>query len=551
MVSRNLLLSVFYASLAATTATFDVREATIDSIHNALFTRLTTCRHVVSSYIARIEALNPSLHAVISLNPDALSIADDMDNQIAFSNATGPLFCIPILLKDNFDAVGMPTTSGARPLADLYPLVDAPTVTALKRAGGLILGKANMHEMALEGLSVSSLGGQIVNPYDLARTPGGSSGGTGVAVAANLAVFGTGSDTVNSLRSPASANNLFSFRPTRGLISRAGVIPNSYSHDTVGAMARSLDDLAVALTVMASVGYDPADNTTAFIPPEVLGRDYRSALYGGNLKGKRLGLVQGLHNYEASNETTPVNEAMAHMVALLQGAGAHVVNVTSPLYNATAIISKMDLQQLEYRELLDEYLARDDLEGDFPRSFYEFYGRDDFLVIPAQYGYIETAWTGSTANATYFERQRLVQNLTLNLHSTFRELELDALIYPQQKNLVVPIGSPSQAGRNGILAALTGVPVVMVPAGFSPPTETAPLGVPIGMEIMGLPWTEDKLLNIARHLSGIAQLRRMPVFANASVEVTSPYASVPTISLDAGSISPNYPLGEFGRGRKC
>ena len=207
---------------------FDAREATIESVHNALFTSLTTCREVVSSFISRIEEFNPTINAVIGLNPDALDIADRFDQKISAGNTTGKLFCIPVLLKDNYDATPMNTTGSSLALAGNKPAADGPVVTAMKREGAIVLGKVNLHEMALEGLSVSSLGGQTINPYDHTRTPGGSSGGTGAAVAASFAVFGTGTDTVNSLRSPASANNLVSVRPTRGLISRTGVIPVSY-----------------------------------------------------------------------------------------------------------------------------------------------------------------------------------------------------------------------------------------------------------------------------------------------------------------------------------
>jgi Asp-tRNA(Asn)/Glu-tRNA(Gln) amidotransferase A subunit family amidase len=171
---------------------FDSREATIDGVHNALYSGLATCRDVVSSFIARIEAFNPTVNAIITLNPNTLTIADDMDKKIASGNATGSLFCIPVLVKDNYDTVDMNTTGGCLDLAGNKPLMDAPTVTALKNAGAIILGKANLHELALEGLSVSSLGGQTVNPYDHTRTPGGSSGGTGAAIASSFAVFGTG-----------------------------------------------------------------------------------------------------------------------------------------------------------------------------------------------------------------------------------------------------------------------------------------------------------------------------------------------------------------------
>lgn len=241
--------------------TFDAREATIASTHHALFTRLTDCHTIVSSFLSRIEALNNRTNAIISLDPTALSTASRYDSMLASKNATtGSLFCIPVLLKDNFDTASAPTTGGCADMANSRPSVDAPVVTALKDAGAIILGKANLHELALEGLSVSSWGGQTINPYDSTRTPGGSSGGSAAAVAASFAVFSTGSDTVNSLRSPASANSLFSCRPTRGLISRNGIIPVSYTQDAIGPIARCVTDVATALTVMARVGFDALDN---------------------------------------------------------------------------------------------------------------------------------------------------------------------------------------------------------------------------------------------------------------------------------------------------
>ncbi|KAK7752229.1 hypothetical protein SLS62_005763 [Diatrype stigma] len=521
---------------------FDAREATIDGVHNALFTGLTTCRGVVSSFISRIEEYNPTINAIIGLNPDALSIADELDQRLLTGNTTGKLFCVPVLLKDNYDATPMNTTGACLALAGNKPTADAPVVKVLKSEGAIIIGKVNLHELALEGISVSSLGGQTANPYDRTRTPGGSSGGTGAAIAASFAVFGTGTDTVNSLRSPASANSLVSVRPTRGLISRAGVIPISYTQDTVGPMARSVKDLAVALTVMASVGFDETDNATALVPPEVIGKDYSAELYGGSLKGMRFGALDGFWNHTTSSETTPVNDAMGDMVGFLKSEGAVIVNITDAIYNATEILTTMDVQQLEYREMLDEYLTGPGLQVTAPASFNELYTSGKFVVIPSQYGYVNNAFVSSTGNASYAVRQLAIKNLTNALFSTFSSNKLDAIMYPEQKNLVVKIGSPSQSGRNGILAALTGVPVVTVPAGFSPPSEDAPIGVPVGMEIMGLPFSEGKLLNIASEITHLRPVRKMPISTNRSVE-TKNYSALPVISPDNGNIAAAYPIG--------
>ncbi|KAK6394036.1 hypothetical protein LTR65_001882 [Meristemomyces frigidus] len=527
---------------------FDPREATIASTHHSLYTGLATCRQVVSSFLSRIESLNNHTNAILSLNPHALDHADQMDSKLKANNGSfGPLFCIPILLKDNYDTVDLPTTGGNLDLADSRPSVDAPATAALKKAGAIILGKANLHELALEGISVSSLGGQTINPYDYTRTPGGSSGGTGASIAASFAVWGTGTDTVNSLRSPASANSLFSCRPTRGLITRTGIIPISYTQDTIGPIARCVEDVATALTVMSSVGFDAADNATALVPAGNKGTDYTASLTQGSLKGLRLGLIEGFFNRTASSETTPVNEAMANITAKLRGAGATIVPITDRLYNATAIAA-LDTQRYEYREEMDHYLQRPSLQGQHPDTLNQLYASGKFLVLPSQYEYVTTSLVSSTANQTwethlsYDTVQYGIRNLTTALQETFVSNSLDALIYPEQKNLVVKIGSPSQSGRNGILAALTGSPVITVPVGFSPATNTAPEGVPIGMEILGRPWTEEQLLQIAYGIQGLGRVRKTPSWAQQVVGVKA-YGSVPSVTPDRGNIPAAYPVG--------
>lgn len=542
---------------------FDAREATISRVHSDLFAGLTTCRGVVSAFIARIEAYNPFINAIITLNPDALSIADSLDESLASGNATGKLFCIPVLLKDNYDAVPMATTGGSLELEASSPLQDGPAVMALRAAGAVILGKTNLHEFALEGLGLSSLGGQTLNPYDLTRTAGGSSSGTGAAIAASFAVFGTGTDTVNSLRSPASANSLYSFRPTRGLISRAGIIPVSYTQDAAGAIGRSLMDIATALTVMSSVGYDRADNATLEIPPSITGTDYTGFLSPSgnptNLTGIRLGVLEGFFNRTAGRETTPVNDLMDSVVSQLRRQGATIVPINdTTTYNATHIALELDVQKFEYRELLSEYLSSPNLQGTHPRSMPEIYVNNSsinattppkFVVIPAQYQHIQQALISSTSNTSYTAIKNRIANLTQTLHSTLRYQQLSAIIYPEQKNLVVPIGSPSQSGRNGILAALTGSPVITMPIGFSAPSETAPIGIPVGMEILGLPFSEGTLLRIAKGIDDRLHARRSPVTAglddyDAAAQRSTHYSSVPSIT-PLRNIPAAYPLGRF------
>ncbi|KAF2462180.1 amidase signature domain-containing protein [Lineolata rhizophorae] len=526
---------------------FDPREASISSIQHAIFTGATSCRSVVSAHLSRALALNNHTNALIALFPDALDRADELDDVLAAGNATTGLhlFCVPLVLKDNFDFPPLPTTGGSRELTDSYPAEPAPVAAALADAGAVMLAKANLHELALEGLSVSGLGGQTVNPYDSTRTPGGSSGGTGAAVAASFAIAGTGTDTVNSLRNPAASCNLVSFRPTRGLLTRAGVLPVSYTQDTVGMIARNLEDLALLLSVMAEVGYDAADNVTALAPAWARAdTDYASGIKTGSLEGKRLGLVQGFFNRTEGPETDPVNDVFDELIPLLESEGATIVNITEDVYNSSAISSALDTQRYEFRQVLTEYLSSDELSGDHPTSAEDFYDSGEFLVIPSEYEYVNTALVSSTSNATYPDVQYGIYNLTLALKETFAANELDAFIYPEQKNLVVPIGSPSQSGRNGILAALTGSPVVVVRAGFSPPTDTAPIGVPVGMEILGMPWAEPELLKIAYQVDLAVKGRRAPEWARQEVEVMTFEDGIPDIYVN-DTIPPEYSIGEL------
>ncbi|MGZ5261186.1 MAG: amidase family protein, partial [Burkholderiales bacterium] len=201
-------------------SSFQLQEATVASIHEAFASGALTCTKLTRLYLDRIEAFNlkgPALRAVLTVNPRAMETAAEMDRLYKQSGGkVGPLHCIPTILKDNFNTADMPTTGGNVSMKGSLPPSDAFTVARMRKAGALILAKANLQEFARGGMSVSSLGGQVLNPYDLTRTPGGSSGGTGVAIASNMAVLGTGSDTGQSIRSPASANNLVGIRPTRG-----------------------------------------------------------------------------------------------------------------------------------------------------------------------------------------------------------------------------------------------------------------------------------------------------------------------------------------------
>jgi len=245
---------------------FQLDEATISDVHAAYKSGVLTSVKLVQAYLERIRACDqagPKLNVVMFLNPRALEEAAALDEHFRRTGKfVGPLHGIPVLLKDNINTKDMPTTGGSLSLAGYTPVTDAAVTQKLRSAGAIILAKVNLHEFAIWGETVSSIQGQTLNPYDLTRTPGGSSGGTGAGVAANFAIAGIGTDTVNSIRSPASANSIVGIRPTLGLVSRAGIIPYSFTQDAAGPLARTVTDAAKMLNVL--VGYDPNDPATAW-----------------------------------------------------------------------------------------------------------------------------------------------------------------------------------------------------------------------------------------------------------------------------------------------
>jgi amidase len=492
------------ASPAAAQAPFHLEEATIVKIRAAFASGQLTCTRLTRLYLDRIEAYNlkgPSLHAIITVNPKATETAAEMDRQYGANRAgVGALHCIPLVLKDNFNTADMPTTGGNISMKDSRPSADAFTVAKLRKAGALILGKANLQEFARGGMSKSSLGGQVLNPYDLTRTPGGSSGGTGAAVAGNLALAGTGSDTGQSIRSPSSANNLVGVRPTRGLVSRNGLIPNSQTQDEVGPIARTVTDAALILDVMA--GYDPADPITAF------GRGHQPATFThllrvDALKGARIGVMMNLFGKDERHHA--VNTAMDNLIARMEGLGATVVRFTLPEYDQ--LLSAIATDSYEARTMMERYFAT--LPSNSPiKSFGALVAAKTATVQKALEA--EYAIADGMNSLEYKDRMLNRDKLRLAVANKMAELNLDAILYPHQKILVVPVTAAEQSERNGPLSNGTGFPAVTVQAGFSAATATAPLGVPIGAELLGLDFTEDKLLSYAYALEQAANPRKSP-----------------------------------------
>ena len=485
-------------------APFHLQEATIASVHAAFASGALTCTRLTQLYLARIEAYNlkgPTLRAIITVNPDALKTAAELDRQYTANRAgVGPLHCVPMVLKDNFNTADMPTSGGNLAMKNSRPASDAFTVAKLRKAGALILGKANMQELARGGLSISSLGGQALNPYDLTRTPGGSSGGTGASLAANLTLAGTGSDTGQSIRSPSSANSLVGVRPTRGLVSRAGVIPASQTQDEVGPLARTVTDAALLLDAMA--GYDPADPVTA------LGRghqpqSYTRMLNKDALKGARIGVMTNLFGTEERHRD--VNKVMDAAIAKMQSLGATVVRFSLPEYDR--LLPAMDTSTLEGHTVMDQYFAS--LPPNAPIKSYAQLVATKTSAIQKTLE-TELAIQDGMNSAEYKTRMLNRDRLRIAVAKAMADYNLDAILYPHQKILVVPVGAADQAERNGPLSNGTGYPAVTFPAGFSPPTATAPLGVPVGAELLGPDFSEDKLLAYAYAFEQATNTRKPP-----------------------------------------
>lgn len=483
---------------------FKLEEATIASVQRALATGELTCARLTQLYLDRIAAYDrkgPQLQSVITVNPRALEQAAALDRRYRENPAgAGPLHCIPIVLKDNFDTHDMPTTSGNVSMQHSIPPKDAFTVERMRAAGALILAKTNLQEFARGGMSVSSLGGQVRNPYDLTRTPGGSSGGTGAAIAANFAVLGTGSDTGQSIRSPASANNLVGIRPTRGLVSRAGVMPNSLTQDEIGPITRTVEDAARLLYVMA--GYDPADPVTALGHGRVP-QSYTQRLSKAALKGARIGVMNNLFGRDARHQE--VNKVMDEVIAAFASLGATIVRFDLPEYNKLAPL--VATSRFEARTVMENYFAT--LGPDAPiRSFADLVAAKRSAVQKTLAA--ELAVVDGMNSAPYKERTLNREKLKIVVAGKMAELKLDAILYPLQRILVVPIDAPDQTERNGTLSNGTGFPAVTFPGGFSTPSASAPLGVPVGAELLGLDYTEDKLLAYAYAFEQAVNPRKPP-----------------------------------------
>lgn len=483
---------------------FDLMEATVAQIHAAMREGTLTCRELVEAYLDRIEAYDqkgPAINSVITINPHALGEADACDAYFeANGEFCGPLHGIPVMLKDNFNTMDMQTTAGSVALKGWVPPTDSFVTKRIRDSGAIILAKTNLHEFAIWGESISSILGQAVNPYDPTRTPGGSSGGTGATIASNIGVIGLGTDTINSIRSPASANSLVGIRPTIGLVSRAGIVPYSLTQDTAGPICRTVEDAARCLDIIA--GYDPDDAETSWCIGKIPA-SYLDSLNVDGMKGRRIGVLKSLFGKEEINSST--NEVLRNAMKVFEENGATLVPIEDDI-DQPWLTSETSVHLGDFEHDLNGYL--DKLPPEWPiHSMREVLEKG--LFHPFSEGNMRDAMKLGVGTPRYLEKMYNKIGVRTHILKIMADLQLDAMIYPHQQQLVCKIGG-NQQQRNGVLCSSTGFPSIAVPAGFAP-DENAPIGVPVGMEIIGRPWSEPLLIEIAYSFEQHSHFRRPPV----------------------------------------
>lgn len=482
---------------------FWTQEATIADIHAAFRSKELTCRHLVQMYLDRIDAYDkkgPALNAIITVNPDALTAADELDARFTQTGFIGPLHCVPMIVKDNFDVAGFPTTAGSLSLKDSIPTRDAFQVRRLREAGALVLAKSNMAELAWSPFETvnSMLPGHTLNPYALNRVPAGSSGGTAVAVAANFGAVGLGTDTGNSIRGPASHTSLVGIRSTMGLTSRTGIVPLFLGRDIGGPIARTVADAVAVFDVIA--GTDPADPVTAHAQAK-RPYSYLDALDKEGLRGTRIGVVRQLF---AGPDPDP------EIVTLLEQALVDMKRQGAEILDAVNIVEIDEIPPPKmlcntFKQDINAYLAQ--LGPDAPVK-----NLDDIIASQKFHPSILKNLLDSQSEPPSDQNpkcQEAAENRTRFAQGILRavdESRLDALVYPTWNNpprLIGDLNTPHGNNSNR-LSPPTGFPALTVPMGFVHGT------LPAGLQILGRPWSEPTLFRIAYSYEQATRHRRPP-----------------------------------------
>ncbi len=487
-------------------ATIEVTEASVTTLQAAMTAGTITAEQLVRAYLARIAAYDhagPNINALITINPNAIRDARALDAERRAGRVRGPLHGIPVIIKDNYDTADMPTSAGSLALANSQPAQDAFLVTRMRAAGAIILAKSNMHELAAGITSISSLGGQTRNPYDPTRCPGGSSGGTGAAIAASFATVGWGSDTCGSIRIPSAFGSLFGLRPTQGMVSRNGIVPLAHTQDIGGPLARTVTDLAIALDI--SVGYDAADSVTERIRDRPLPH-FQQSLDRNAMHGARIGVFKPYFTDIDAEIADSVNAAIAAM----KGQGAIVIDVPVPDFDS--LIANTGIINYETKSDLIAYLSR--VPNAPVHSLREMVDRGLFDKFQEQrYRLLDTMpQPGSEMHSKVLAKQR---TLRARIEQLMDSLSLDALAYPTIKQKPALIGEP-QGGATCQLGAQSGLPSIAMPAGFMAE------GLPVSIELLGRAFTDVRLVSLAYAFEQATPRRRAPSTAPALVNGLAP-----------------------------
>ena len=528
-------LSAIYPTLAASPVkTFKLEEASIADIQQAVDSGVLTYKKLTELYLARIAAYEdagPKLNAILTLNPDAVKTAAALDKERKAKGRRSPLHGIPVLLKDNVDTFDMPTSNGSAILKNSIPPDDAHVAKVLRDAGAIILGKAAMGEFA--GGSYNSVGGQVVNPYHFKRHTGGSSSGSGAAIAANFAVLSVGTDTSTSVRGPSAYNGIVGLRPTTGLISRDGVAPKNLNYDSAGPMARTVTDVAAMLNVLA--GADAADPLSLQVWDEVKRRhgdalnaqgtqiDYTRYLRPDALQGVRRGVVRDFFGGDPEIDGL-ANAAMAQMRA--KGATIVEIKLDQAFLDNLLNAGGRNMRKIaDYRFKADweKYLST--LGPKVPKTVAEFVRiyetevmKSPLPVEDSVMNLLKTSLTTSTDDQAYKELiDKTLPATTQMKLKLFEQYNVEALVFPYQSTFAPPINNPvfkiddptfvnSDRQQPSILAGYSsvGFPSIVVPMGFGT------LGLPMDIAFFGKPYEEAKLISFAYTYEQATKLRKPP-----------------------------------------
>jgi amidase len=491
---------------------FELDEITIANLQAGMASGKFTARSITEKYLARIEEVDkqgPALNSVIEINPDALAIADALDQERKANHLRGPMHGIPVLIKDNIDTADrMQTTAGSLALLGSKPTRDSFVAQKLRESGAVILGKTNLSEWANIRSSHSSSGwsgrgGQTTNPYALDRNPCGSSSGSGAATSASLCAVAVGSETDGSIVCPASANGIVGIKPTLGLISRSGIIPIAHSQDTAGPMARSVRDAAILLGALA--GTDPRDSATATSAGKAEA-DYTKFLDPHGLRGARIGVAR---KYFGSNDAQ--DQLMNNLIADMKRQGADIVDPADLPTHGKFDDTEFLVLLYELKADLNAYLAaRPGAPGslkdiiDFNESNGDkempYFGQDIFIKAEAK-----GPLTGKEYTDALEANHRLSRKEGID--AVMDQFHLDAIMAPTAGPawLTDLANGDHAVGGSSNAAAVAGYPDITVPAGFV-------FGLPVGISFFGRAWSEPTLLKIAYGFEQTIQARRPPRF---------------------------------------